>query len=92
MSVLHVTQIRAALGKLFDGKIDLSDLSKKADASKREDAFSTRSLAAYAAALDAGVQPDTVAPYVVDSFGDNGLDVIYFDPDDKRLLLVQANL
>lgn len=90
LSTLHVTQIRAALTRLLDGKIDISDLSSKADATKRDDAFATRSLAAFAVALSAGVPPESVAPYVVDGFGDNGLDVIYFEPDDKRLFLAQA--
>lgn len=90
LSILHVTQIRAALTRLLDGKIDVSDLSSKADAAKRDDAFATRSLAAFAVALSAGVPPESVTPYVVDGFGDNGLDVIYFEPDDKRLFLAQS--
>jgi hypothetical protein len=90
VSVLHVTQIRSALTKLLDGKIDLSDLQPNASTQQREDAFVTRALAAYGIAISADVPPDIVASYVVDGYGDNGVDVIYFDPDDKRLYIGQS--
>jgi hypothetical protein len=89
VSVLHVRQIRSALAKLLQDKIDLGDLLKASD-ERKEDAFATRALGAYGVALAAGVTADAVAPYVVDGFGDNGIDVIFFEPDEKRLFIGQS--
>ena len=89
MSMIHVNQIRVHVSKLFDGLIDLSDQSG-ANAAMREDFLLTRGLAAYAVHHLTGASAPECAQAVTDGGGDNGLDAIYYDDAEKRLLLVQS--
>jgi hypothetical protein len=88
MSTLHVRQIKAAFEKLFTG-IDMSDVASRPQ-DEKDTMYLTRSLAAYAIAIVAGIPPKEASPCVVDGFDDNGLDGIYYDGSEKRLILVQA--
>lgn len=89
MSKLHLTHLQATIKKKFDGKIDLTDLRKKTDTEK-ERAFLSRGLAAYALNVLAVTDEDTAAKSIVDTYGDNGIDAIYFDKSNKLLWLVQS--
>ena len=89
MSVLHLRHIKATLEKLFQSKIDLSDM-QGGPASDQENLFLTRSLAAYALMVLANTDEHTAAKSVVDGFDDNGIDLIHFDKANKILYLVQS--
>lgn len=90
MSHVHVRQIRSALTKMLASSINLSDLAKNATEETRADAVASRALAAYAVALEAGLDPTTVAAYIIDGYGDNGIDVVYFDIDSRYLYVAQS--
>jgi len=78
MSVLHVGHVQAAIEKRFKSLIDLSDTND----STRDDCFLTRGLSAFVIAELAGVEDHVAASAVLDGFGDNGIDALYFDPID----------
>jgi len=88
MSVIHVNQIRAQIKKLYEGKIDLSDVN--ASGSDLDNFFLTRGLAAYSVQFLAATDVDGAATSVTDGGGDNGIDALYYDDTEKVLYLVQA--
>jgi hypothetical protein len=91
MSVIHLTQIRAQIEKLFRGKIDLSDVdSPNCDPKNLENFFLTRGLAAYAIHYLAQANVDDSTAAVTDGGDDNGLDAVHHDPVEKRLYIVQS--
>lgn len=87
MSILHVGHIQSAIDKRFRGLIDLDDVT---NASQVEDSFLTRGLAAFAVAELSGAEDRVAALSVVDSFGDNGIDALYFDAPERICYLVQS--
>jgi hypothetical protein len=91
MSVIHLTQIKDQLKKLFEGKIDLSDVvGPNTQADQKENFFLTRSLAAYALYYLAGATEIEAANAITDGGDDNGIDAIYYDERERRLYLVQS--
>ena len=70
--------------KLFDGHIDLTDYDSKPD-DQRENAFLSRSLAAYSLTLLAEIGPEGAGPCVTDGFDDNGIDAVFFDAENEVL-------
>ena len=89
MSELHVRQIRANLEKVFQPHIDMADLVGK-PAEQRTSHVLSRSLAAFAVAYLANVQPEEAARAVTDGGQDNGLDAIYYHQANKVLYVVQS--
>lgn len=89
MSIIHVQQIKAHLSKIYDGLIDLSDIESASNSQKGK-GFLTRSLAAYSIKHLAGLSEDLSATCVIDGSGDNGIDAVCFDGDERTLFLVQA--
>jgi hypothetical protein len=89
MSKLHVNHIKAAVEKLFAGKVDISDMSQKPQTEK-EKVFLSRGLAAYALRVLASVDFDIAAKSITDGYDDNGIDAILFDRNEKILYLVQS--
>lgn len=89
MSELHIRQIRAALEKTFGAIIDLDDTARLSPEDKTS-ALLTRSVAALALAHLAGIDPEDAAAAVVDGYGDNGIDAIYYHPTERVLYLVQS--
>lgn len=86
MSIIHVGHIQGAIEKRFRSLIDLSDVKD----SQREDCFLTRGLSAFAIAELSGAKDETAAQSVVDCFGDNGIDALYFDAPERVCYLVQS--
>jgi hypothetical protein len=86
---LWVRHIREALKTGFSSYIDLSDYAK-ANESVREKAFLSRGLAALAIQRFTGLPPRDAARTVVDGTGDNGIDAIVVDEDQKLVILVQS--
>ena len=88
LSILHVSQIAGALHRMFDDKIDLSDISQ--NPGEREKCFLTRSLAAFAVAQLAGITAAEAAQTLTDGSGDNGIDALHYDLATKTMYVVQA--
>ncbi|MDX1656902.1 MAG: abortive phage infection protein, partial [Candidatus Competibacteraceae bacterium] len=88
MSIIHLRQINAYLQENYRGLIDLADVEEKSE--EKEQAFRTRSLAAYALKTQAEIEFETSAQYVTDGFKDNGLDAVYYSRADRILYLVQS--
>lgn len=89
MGRIHVNQIKVALNKTFQGKIDLTDLTGKPQIEIDKN-FLTRSFAAYALFVLANIDVDTATKAIVDGYEDNGIDGLYFDRNQKILWLIQA--
>ncbi len=89
MSIVHVQRIKRKLMLDFENLIDIRDVENRNDKEK-ENAFLTRSLAAFAISTMCNIEPDNAAKHVTDGPQDNGIDAIYFDEREKKLLLVQS--
>lgn len=91
MRALRVRHIQDSLSKDFENLIDLSDYKGK-PADQRRTAFFSRALAARAIQRFTGATPAESAKSVVDGFGDNGIDAIAIDEENRRIVLVQSKL
>jgi hypothetical protein len=89
MSSLHVNHLKTKIEKFFKSKIDLSDLEGRPQEEINK-AFYSRGLAAYTLHTIGSADLDLAVKSVVDGFGDNGVDAIYFDRVQKVLWLVQS--
>lgn len=72
---------------MFRGKIDLSDVKNPDEI---ENKFYTRALAAMAVVMSCGVDYGLAAQSVTDDYHDMGIDAIYNDTVQKKLILVQS--
>lgn len=81
--------IKAALVRDFDQLIDMSDYAKASD-EQQEKVFCTRALAAFALQRFADVDQVQAASCVVDGSNDNGIDAIYLDQANSKVILVQS--
>jgi hypothetical protein len=91
MSVIHLNQIRGQLHKLFDGKIDLTDVvTLQTPPEQIENVFLSRALAAYAVRFLSHANEETAATAVTDGGKDNGIDAIHYDELERRLYIVQS--
>lgn len=73
--------------ELFKDKIDLSDAKNDTE---RENKFYTRSLAALAIIMRCGTDYDVAAQSITDGYHDLGIDAVYNDPSQKKLIIVQS--
>jgi hypothetical protein len=91
MSVIHLTQIKAQVYKLFDKSIDLSDVvTPSTSAEQQANLFLSRALAAYALHYLSGIEPAVTALAVTDGGKDNGIDALLYDEGDRRFYIVQS--
>ncbi|UTG91939.1 AIPR family protein [Geobacter sulfurreducens] len=88
MSVIHVNQIKSKILKMFAEIIDTSDLS--CSGHHLENFILSRALAAYSVQFLANCDVVAAVESITDGCDDNGIDAIYYDERDKRLILVQA--
>ena len=72
---------------MFENKIDLSDASNDED---RESKYYTRSIAALAIIMRCGIDYESAAQTVTDGYHDMGIDAVYNDTTQKKLILVQS--
>ncbi|MFY0508823.1 hypothetical protein ACOMD4_00215 [Streptomyces anulatus] len=91
MRALRVRHIQDSLSRDFENLIDLSDYEGR-PAEQRQSAFFSRALAARAIQRYTGATPVESAKSVVDGFGDNGIDAIAIDEENRRIVLVQSKL
>ena len=87
MSDLHLKKIKNFFERTYTDNIDLSDVKK---AEEKAAKFLTRSLVLCALELVCEVPPDRGAQYITDGFGDNGIDGVYFHPEERSIYLVQS--
>ena len=87
MSNLNLIRVQAKLDDLFRGRIDLSDVKNPDEI---ENKFYTRALAAMAVVMSCGVDYELAAKSVTDDYHDMGIDAIYNDTVQKKLILVQS--
>ncbi len=87
MSDLHLKKIKSSFERTYSGKVDLSDVKK---AEEKPAKFLTRSLVLCALELVCEVPPDRGAQYITDGFGDNGIDGVYFHPEERSIYLLQS--
>jgi len=89
VSEVHIRRISLSLEKKYKDLIDIEDCKGKSDEIK-DNAFLSRSLAAYTLTQVAKIEDEIAARCVVDSFDDNGIDAIYFDRDNYIFYVVQS--
>ncbi|WP_244900648.1 AIPR family protein [Streptomyces nanshensis] len=89
MKKLWVRHIKDALHTGFEEHIDLSDY-EKAPASVREKAFLSRALAALTVQRFTELSAREAAAAVVDGTGDNGIDAIAIDSQQRKVIVVQS--
>jgi hypothetical protein len=88
MSALKVRQIEAKLLEMFEPHLDLSDIGEQ-DAERRTKVL-TRCLAAFAVYMETECTEVEAAQAVWDGSDDNGLDAVFHDVSDKRIIIVQS--
>lgn len=87
MPNLKILRVQAKIDELFRGKIDLSDTTNPEE---KENKLYTRSLAALAVVMRCGIEYDVAAQSVTDGYHDMGIDAVYNDTTQKKLILVQS--
>ena len=87
MSKIQVNQLKAKLDQLYKGKIDLSDVTNVDD---KEKFFLSRAYCAFALQECAEIESDIATNSIVDSFGDNGIDGIYYNEVTCDLWIIQS--
>lgn len=87
MPNLKMIRVQSKLDELFVNKIDLSDASNDED---RENKYYTRSIAALAIIMRCGIDHESAAQTVTDGYHDMGIDAVYNDTTQKKLILVQS--
>ncbi len=86
MALVQHRQISDRLTKEIVPLLCLDDVKSK----NRDLTALSRALAAFSLSCLADADLATAADSVVDGFNDNGIDAIYFDPNEKGLYLVQS--
>ncbi|SEE27682.1 AIPR protein [Rhizobiales bacterium GAS191] len=89
MGVVQLRQIRTYFETNLLSKVDLTDYDGRPQPD-RANAGLTRALAAFAISNAADVTAEQAAAAVVDGYDDNGLDAIYYAPEDRTLYLCQS--
>lgn len=91
MTALHAQQLEHALDEQFTGIIAVDDLSNFEERIRRS-SFLSRSLAALAIREFTGYPLERCAEFVVDSFGDQGIDAVAVDltSEEPQVWVVQA--
>ena len=82
-----MTRIATKLDELFSGKIDLTDIKNPEEA---QTTFYSRAIAALALMMRCGVDEDTAARCITDGYHDMGIDAVYNDSIQKKLILIQS--
>lgn len=89
MNTIKLRQVETALVREYEDLVDLADVASAGD-EQRGKVLRTRALAAEAVRLAARVSREDAAQAVTDGTGDNGLDAVFVDLAEARLILVQS--
>lgn len=84
---VKINRISPKLDELLDGKIDLSDIKNPEE---KKTVFYSRAIAALAVMMRCGIDEGMAAKCVTDGYHDMGIDAVYNDPVQKKLILVQS--
>lgn len=88
MSALKVRQTESKLLEMFEEHLDLQDIGERD--TERRTKILTRCLAAFAVYMQTGCSEKEAAKAVWDGSDDNGLDAVFYDVADKRVIVVQS--
>lgn len=88
MSTLKVNQIKSKLLTMFEQHLKTNDIGENDP--ERETKVLSRCLAALALHLKTGCEPREAAEAVWDGPDDNGIDAVYFDTSESRVVFVQS--
>lgn len=86
MSNITMIRINSKLDELFRGKIDMSDCTEN----NEQSAFYSRSLAALSIMMQCGIDVETASKSITDAYHDMGIDAVYCDARQKKLILAQS--
>lgn len=87
MPNLKMIRVQSKLDELFTDKIDLTDATNDED---RQNKYNTRAIAALAIVMRCGIDYDSAAKTITDGYHDMGIDAVYNDVSQKKLILVQS--
>jgi hypothetical protein len=90
LSKLHVTQIGGYLASRLSATVNMDDYAKHPDPEQVHKAFLTRALGALAVSQLTDVPMEDLCSNITDGSKDGGIDLIYFDPKERTLYLVQT--
>lgn len=84
---LKTLRIKSKLEEIFEDRIDLQDASNETDTQNK---FLTRAIAALALIIRCGIDVETAVQHITDGYHDTGIDALYNDTAQKKLILVQS--
>ena len=87
MPNLKMIRVQSKLDELFANRIDLADAKNEED---RRNKYYTRAIAALAIVMRCGIDYDSAAKTITDGYHDMGIDAVYNDAAQKKLILVQS--
>lgn len=87
MQNLKMIRVQSKLDELFANKIDLTDAKNDEE---RQNKYYTRAIAALAIVMRCGIDYDSAAKTITDGYHDIGIDAVYNDASQKKLILVQS--
>ncbi|WP_426337847.1 AIPR family protein [Pseudoduganella sp. S-14] len=90
MSKLHVKQIQGYINSHLAGAIDMSDYESHSDQAVIDKAFLTRGLGILAVSSLTDAPLKGLTQFITDGSKDGGVDLIYFDTNERTLYLVQT--
>ena len=88
MSTLHIKQLKAYFDTTYASFIDMSDSTGSAEQIKNQ--FYSKSLVLFSLTIELGLPVSELSDPVVDGFGDNGIDGVYYNSASSTLYLVQS--
>lgn len=86
MPNINMIRIETKVTETFSDKIDLTDCSEE----NKLNIFRSRSIAALAVMMACGIDSEIAAKSITDGYHDLGIDAIYCDELQKKLVLVQS--
>lgn len=87
MPNLKMIRVESKLDELFTNKIELTDTTNDEE---RQNKYYTRAIAALAVVMRCGIDFDAAAQTITDGYHDMGIDAVYNDTSQKKLILVQS--
>lgn len=87
MSNLKMIRVQSKLDELFSSKIDIADATSDEE---KKNKYYSRSIAALAITMRCGIDFDSATQTITDGFHDMGIDAVYNDTSQKKLILVQS--
>jgi len=87
MENLKMIRMKAKLKELFGDKIDVTDVKNEQE---KENKYFTRAIAALEMVITCGIDYESASTTITDGYHDIGIDAIYNDCQQKKLILVQS--